>query len=56
MRIVGRILQHLGLLLPPLSILLQLAGALPLNSMLVLLIAAVALFYIGRILEGYGQA
>ena len=51
----GRLLQRIALVLPPLSIVLQLAGALPLGSMLVMLVAAVALFYIGRLIEGLAQ-
>jgi hypothetical protein len=56
MRTFGRLLQRTALVLPPLSIVLQLAGALPLNSMLVMLIAAVALFYLGRLIEGFAQS
>jgi len=55
MRTFGRLLQRIALVLPPLSIVLQLGGALPLGSMLVMLIAAVALFYIGRLVEGLAQ-
>ena len=60
MRSVGRLLQHLGLFLPPIAILLQLAPgnardgtAISLGQMLMLLVAAVCLFFIGRILEGH---
>jgi len=55
MRTLGRLLQILALLMPPLSIMLQLQDALPLGSMLVMLIAAVALFYIGRLVEGFAR-
>lgn len=60
MRSVGRLLQHIGLFLPPIAILLQLAPgnardgtAISLGQMLMLLVAAVCLFFIGRILEGH---
>jgi hypothetical protein len=55
MRALGRLLQHLALLLPPLSILLQLTGALSTKQMLVALIAALSMFYLGRLLEGYAR-
>ena len=60
MRALGRMLQHLGLILPPVAILLQLApgnakggAVITLGQMLVLLVIAVCVFLIGRILEGY---
>ena len=49
----GRLLQRVALVLPPLSIVLQLAGALPLGSMLVMLIAAVALSISGGSLKAW---
>jgi hypothetical protein len=62
MRDFGRLLQRLGLFLPPVAILLQLLpGSAPggavisLGQMLMLLVAAVCLFFIGRILEGYSR-
>jgi hypothetical protein len=51
----GRLLQIVGLVLPPLSILLQLQGAVTLGQMLLMLLASVSLFWIGRILEGYAR-
>jgi hypothetical protein len=51
----GRLLQIVGLVLPPLSIFLQLEGAVSLGQMLLLLVAAVSAFWIGRILEGYAR-
>jgi hypothetical protein len=60
MHTAGRLLQHLGLILPPIAIVLQLAPgnapggtAISLGQMLMLLIAAICAFLIGRILEGY---
>jgi hypothetical protein len=52
---LGRLLQIVGLVLPPLSILLQLQGAVTLGQMLLMLVAAVSAFWIGRILEGYAR-
>ncbi|HTQ37509.1 MAG TPA: hypothetical protein VMJ32_00685 [Pirellulales bacterium] len=51
----GRLLQIVGLVLPPLSIVLQLQGAITLGQMLLMLVAAVSAFWIGRILEGYAR-
>lgn len=44
----------IGLALPPVAIVMQLVF-LPLGQMLVLLLAAVCLFGIGRLIEGYGR-
>jgi hypothetical protein len=62
MRKVGRILQHVGLILPPLAILLQvlpngLGGqpVLSVGQMLALVLFAILLFYLGRIIEGYAR-
>lgn len=60
MRALGRLLQKIGLILPPIAIVLQLmpgnapgGTAISLGQMLVMLGAAVCCFLIGRILEGY---
>jgi len=53
MRVLGRSLQLVALATPPLSIVLQLRGIIKANTMLVMLVAAVSLFYIGRLIEGY---
>jgi hypothetical protein len=59
MRIVGRRLQQLGLLIPPISVVVQLIansrGQTSVSPMLLLLGFAVCVFMIGRIIEGYGQ-
>jgi hypothetical protein len=55
MRPIGRSLQQLGLIVPPLSIVLQLINAITLGQMLTMLVASVCLFGIGRIVEGYAQ-
>jgi hypothetical protein len=52
---LGRLLQIVGLVLPPLSIFLQLEGSITLGQMLLVLVAAVSGFWIGRILEGYAR-
>jgi len=52
-RLIGHWMQILGLVAPPLSIVLQLSNRLSLGQMLTILVASVALFSIGRILEGY---
>ena len=60
MRALGRMLQKVGLFLPPIAVVLQLlpgnakeGTAISLGQMLVMLAAAVCCFLIGRILEGY---
>ena len=55
MRWLGHNLTILGLLIPPLGIVLQLANVVSLGQMLTMLVAAVCLFGIGRIVEGYGR-
>ncbi|MFM9026355.1 MAG: hypothetical protein ACKON7_13635 [Planctomycetaceae bacterium] len=56
MRMLGRAGQFLGLALPGLAILLELNRAISLGQMLVMLVAAICCFGIGRILEGYGSS
>ena len=53
MRSFGRALQLLGLAVPPLAIVLQLAESITLGQMLTMLVASVSLFLIGRIVEGF---
>jgi len=53
MRLLGRVLQRVGLIVPPISIILQLMEVLTLGQMLVALVGSVAAFGIGRIVEGY---
>ena len=59
MKSLGRLLQILGLAILPLSVLLELTKALGrsygVSDMLVMLIFGFAIFYLGRVLEGYGQ-
>ena len=59
MRTVGRLLQILGLLLLPAAMFLELTKVMGpkfgVRDMLVMLIFGCAVFYSGRLLEGYGQ-
>jgi hypothetical protein len=52
---LGRLLQIIGLTAPPLSMFMQLTGGIKANQMLVMLVASVCVFIIGRILEGYAK-
>ena len=52
---VGKSGQLLGLGLPAIAILLELNRTITLGQMLVMLVAAVCCFSIGRILEGYSR-
>jgi hypothetical protein len=56
MRQLGRLLQWVGLVVPPVSILLQLNEVISLGQMLTMLAAAVCAFLIGRLLEGYAPS
>lgn len=53
MAAVGRFGQFLGLAIPALAVLLELNRAISLGQMLMMLVAAVCCFWIGRIVEGY---
>lgn len=55
MRAIGRLLQHLGLLVAPAAIVLQLANAIDVKQMLAFAVAALCLFWIGRLIEGYAN-
>jgi hypothetical protein len=48
-------MQGLGLAVPLLAMFLQLTGTLSVGQMLVMALAGVSLFWIGRILEGYAR-
>ena len=52
---LGRLLQIIGLVVPPLSIILQLQNAITLGQMLIMLVMSVSSFWIGRIVEGYAK-
>jgi hypothetical protein len=56
MAAIGRLGQFLGLAIPAVAVLLELNRAISLGQMLVMLVAAVCCFWIGRILEGYARS
>ncbi|MEY3033107.1 MAG: hypothetical protein RLZZ622_1582 [Planctomycetota bacterium] len=56
MRMIGQLGQRLGLVIPAIAIVLELNHAISLGQMLMLLVASVCLFGIGRILEGYSPS
>ncbi len=55
MRTLGRMMQFVGLAMAPVAILLQLNLTISVAQMLVMGLAAISAFYIGRILEGYAR-
>ena len=59
MRLIGRVLQILGLILLPLALILQLfkdfGFPFTVRDMLLTLIFGAAIFYLGRLLEGYAR-
>ena len=55
MRSLGRGLQILGLVVPPLAMVMQLSETISLGQMLTMLVASVCVFLIGRIMEGYAR-
>ncbi len=54
--LVGRLGQLLGLGIPAVAIVLELNHAISLGQMLMMLVAAVCCFWIGRIIEGYSRS
>lgn len=56
MRALGRFAQLLGLVVPAFAVILELNRRITLGQMLVMLVAAICCFSIGRILEGYAAA
>ncbi len=55
MRSIGRSMQLLGLAIGPLAIFLQLARRISVAQLLLMGLASLCLFWIGRILEGYSR-
>lgn len=53
LRAIGKAGQWLGLAVPALAVVLELNHRISLGQMLMMLVAAVCCFWIGRILEGY---
>lgn len=56
MRAIGKTAQMIGLTMPALAVVLELNGGITSRPMLVMLLFSVACFWLGRIVEGYGQA
>ncbi len=54
-RTIGRLMQIVGLVLPVLAILMQITERITIGKMLVMAVAAISMFYIGRLMEGYAQ-
>lgn len=52
-RVLGRLLQFAGLVGLPMAILLQLGGQLSVKQMLIMAVAGIAAFWLGRLIEGY---
>jgi hypothetical protein len=59
MRVLGKTIQIVALILLPLAIVLQLSGQLArsfgVSDMLVMLVFGVGLFYVGRLFEGLAR-
>ena len=55
MRLLGRLMEILGLALPLLAIVLQLAQRITVGQMLIMLVAALSMFYLGRMIQGYSR-
>jgi hypothetical protein len=60
-RTLGKLMQVVGLTILPISMLMQLTdglrapvGGFTVSAMLILMVAGVAIFSLGRIVEGYG--
>ena len=56
LRAIGKAGQFLGLTVPAVAILLELNHRISLGQMLMMRVAAVCCFWIGRILEGYSRS
>ena len=55
MRWIGRMCQYVSMVLLPYCMYLQLLGQIDLRQMLLAMIFGFALFYLGRLLEGYAR-
>jgi hypothetical protein len=56
MRLFGKILQWIGLFVPPIAMYMEMTGTFlrdGVADLLLALIASVCAFYVGRIIEGY---
>lgn len=55
MQTVGRLLQIVGLVLLPGAMVVQLAGGIRPAQLLIALVFGAAVFYLGRVIEGYAR-
>jgi hypothetical protein len=55
MRSLGRLMQLLGLALGPLAIVLQMNKTISVAQLLLMGLASLCLFWMGRIIEGYAR-
>ncbi|MGD9648105.1 MAG: hypothetical protein AB7U73_20500 [Pirellulales bacterium] len=55
MRLFGRLLQIFGLVVLPVSMVLQLQNTIGAAPMLMMMVFGATAFYMGRLLEGYGR-
>lgn len=59
MRALGKLMQLVGLVMLPLSMVMEMTGALPrrlpIAAMLIMMVFGFAIFYAGRLVEGYAQ-
>jgi hypothetical protein len=57
MRALGKLLQIVGLILLPLSMVMELSGGLGrpfgVSDMIIMLLFGLGVFYVGRVVEGY---
>ena len=53
LRAIGRVLQWIGLAMPLIAVVLQLPLAISLGQMLVMALAGLSAFWLGRIIEGH---
>lgn len=53
MHALGRLMQLVGLGLPLVAVVMQLGNHISVRDMLLMLVAAACLFYLGRYVEGY---
>jgi hypothetical protein len=64
MRMIGKLFQVAGLVILPVAIMMQLTAGVradtgsgfTVSAMLLMMVGGAAMFWMGRLLEGYGQA
>ena len=59
MRALGKLMQLIGLVMLPLAMIMEVSGALPrrlpVAAMLIMMVFGFAIFYLGRLVEGYAS-